>query len=588
MRALDYYQSLAKEMKDEDAGRDKMFAAMEQMYHSQWEKPEALKEVDWIRTVISTDPHDAVKAGTRVLSGLQPRIKYCPMAENEASKQEANTRERFAKFWLKGASNRHKAKIVRDVVLSALLYDAVVANVTLLDYQIKIAKHYKMGAAKRLEIAKQYGPFVVSVRNPKDVHVRYSDLMPEAAYCVTQHTLADVLDYWGGAAINVAAKYQDNDPASLYRTMYVHDLTTIGGRTVWASDSPDSGSGIEMMNAETKLPFFPWVARAGGTNLESDSEYQYAPLLASIYHAGQWDTQNTVETLMVSDLIATAAQPKGKATGPNPESVEVDYGEPGGVIRVPAGHDYQQNPPRPMDQALMVISDRFQAAISKSTVARILMSADIPANTAFSSLNLATQTAVGSLKPHKELAEDALADVVALMFRWVAFSKRSMSMMDADKGSTTYGREYVLDAKTIDTKFLDIEVELTPDIPTDRLQRINGASIARRELGYSQESALEDIGVEDPQREIKRGMMEQMVQAQWQTEIQKIQAKAQLELQLLGQQMQMNMQMQAQAQQGMPGYAQNPAMGGMVPAQMNPGATYEGQTGMARNGEGIA
>ena len=53
-----------------DTKRDEMFRAMDAMWQGDWSLPQELAELRWIHKVVSTDPHDAVRAGSRVLSSV--------------------------------------------------------------------------------------------------------------------------------------------------------------------------------------------------------------------------------------------------------------------------------------------------------------------------------------------------------------------------------------------------------------------------------------------------------------------------------------------------------------------------------------
>jgi hypothetical protein len=83
------------------------------------------------------------------------------------------------------------------------------------------------------------------------------------------------------------------------------------------------------------------------------------------------------------------------------------------VAQVTPGDTLKSAAPPGLDPNLQAVDGMIQAATNKSTVASILQGGDVPSGTAFATLNLATQTAVGALKPGKELAEHALADIYA-------------------------------------------------------------------------------------------------------------------------------------------------------------------------------
>ena len=371
MKSLNYYQGLANEMVQADRSRDGMLRAMDDMWHNRWSLPKGLSSLRWVHKVVSTDPHDALRAGARVLSSVEPRIKLHPLGPNDESREKADGIERALGWHFRNASRRRRANVLRDVVLSALLYDEVVAQVVYLPQQIEAMQAFK-GDTRRLEAARRYGPFSILVRNPRQVHVRYSDWMPEAVVMKKVMRVGEVVDFWGSKARGLKKQIANGKSGSAemeYCTVY--DYMDLDVRAVWVV--PQAGGsmvsdplgdvegtgGVQILREEHQLGFLPWVAKVGGTTLEDEAVFQRMPLLASIYQSGQWDTQNIVDTLMASEAIAYAAAPRLKVQGPT-DQVEVDYGEPGRPAYVPPGHDLSTMTPPGLDQSLAVLggSDR--------------------------------------------------------------------------------------------------------------------------------------------------------------------------------------------------------------------------------------
>jgi hypothetical protein len=505
MKDLGFYQSIAQEMVQKDGDRDRMMSAMEQMWRGEWALPRQVADMKWIHKVVSTDPHDALRAGTRVLSSVAPRIKVHPLGPNEESRASADKIERALTWHFNNASRRRRASVLRDVVLSALLYDEVVAQVVYLPRQIEAVKAFN-GDARRLEAARRFGPFAVLVRNPRQVHVRYSDWMPEAVLMKRVMPVQEAIDFWGRKANKLKRTLKERDFAEMkYVTLY--DYMDLDVRVVWAVPQVDGAiltapagaegtGGVEILREKHELGFLPWVAKVGGTTLEDDPAHQRVPLLYSVYNTKQWETQNILETLMASEVIAYAASPRLKVQGPSDE-VEVNYGEPGRMAYVPPGHDLSNLAPPGMDVSLAVIADRVAQRMGKSTVPRVLQTGDFPSGTAFATLNLATQSGIKSLTPYKELAEQALADVFTHMLYWIHHSGEAVVAYGRRRDDP--GEQFTLTPEEVDVENVYIDVELTADVPSDRMARVNAASMAVRELGYSKERALEQIGEDDPQ-----------------------------------------------------------------------------------------
>jgi len=346
------------------------------------------------------------------------------------------------------------------------------------------------------------------------------------------------------------------------------------------------------------LPFLPWIGLMGGSDMEDEEEHKYQPILYSLMTTKNWETQNVMMTLMISDAIARFAGARMKEEGPMPDSsTSVDYGDPTMLMKVTPGNTVTPLPLQQLDPASKEVSAILSAQIDKSTVSRILQNAELPSGLAFSTLNLATQTAVGALKPAKELSETGLSEVFTLMLLWVEHTGNDLYAYGFQKDDS--GANYVIRADEIDPSNIYIETELTPDVPTDRLSRINGARLAK-DFGYSDEAALEDMGVMNPQKMMEEKMLEDLVKTQFQAIQQGIIGQAQMALQMQAAQFQQAQQAAAQGPQGNewpqtqgqpvmggapggPGF--NPAEGGLPPAQGAPEVTRENATGQTMGGE---
>ena len=521
MQNLGYFQSLAEKMIAADAQRDHMLRAMDDMWHNRWALPPNVAGLKWIHKVVSSDPHDAIRAGARVLSSVAPRLTVQPLGAGEDKRAQAEQIERALAWNFRNASRRRQASVLRDVVLSALLYDEVVAQVIYLPKQLEAQKQFQVERL-RVYAAGRFGPFAIIVRNPQQVHVSYSDWMPEAVLMKKVVTVQEALDFWGKKATLLEKQSgrlprrgkasARNDGAMAYCTIY--DYMDLEQRAVWAVPQIDSSSlaapvgsaeagAVEILREEHGLGFLPWAAKVGGTTLAEGGQ-QRIPLLYSIFTSGQWDTQNIVETLLASEVIAYAAAPRLKVEGPS-DAVEVDYGEPGRPAYVPPGHTLSSMAPPGMDQGLAAIAQRVAERIGKSTVPRVLQTGEFPPGTAFATLNLATQSGIKALAPYKELAEEALAEVFTLMLNWLQHSGQPLEAVDGRRG---HGQRLSIDAA--DLAGLMVDVELTADVPTDRMARINAASMAVRDLGYSRERALEQIGETDARAVMRQAAAEQL------------------------------------------------------------------------------
>ena len=522
MNSLDYYQSAADELIRQDADKNAMQAAMDAMWQARWRLPEEISGLSWVHKVVSTDPHDALRSGVRVLASAAPRIRALPVGLGALPPAGLEHVE-HALAWLFHQDNRRRqASVLRDIVLSALLYDEVTAQVVYLPHQIR-AVSAAGGNTAGLQAARRFGDFAILVRNPRDVHVRTSDWMPEAVVLRQQVPAAQLISFWGAQAAAVQNKL-DKDAKGEFKYATVYDYTDLEMRVVWAylhaegaavlpsAGLDGSAHPVEIIRQPHGLGFLPWVARVGGTTLSPESAHQRIPLLYSVYQSGQWDTQNILETLLTSEVIAYAATPRLKVEGVS-DHVEVDYGEPGRMAHVPPGHKLESMEAPGMDVSLAAIADRVARRIDKSTVPRVLQTGDFPPGMAYATLNLATQSGLKSLAPYKELAEQALAGTFRQMLDWIALDGRPVLAYRQSRGRA--GEQVVLDPAALDPGQVYLEVELSADVPADRAARIEAAATAVRELGYSKTRALEFIGETDPALILQEAREEQLAEREY-------------------------------------------------------------------------
>jgi hypothetical protein len=590
---LSYYTDVAKQLLSSDKERDLAFQAYLDMFHGYWKLPQGLDKLSWIHSFRNTDPHDAIMAGVRVLASTTPRIRKHPYMPDEENKKVANAHEKILKWQLHQANRRRSTSVWADVAQSALLFQCVAANVVDLEWQRKVLKSLN-AKTTRVDRALEDGRFVINVYNPMSVHAMTSSYGTEAVLLASIRTAKDVVAEW-----NTAAKELDKKEFYTEKVKY-YDFMDNDSRCVWVepmgSNSFDIHEQLVILEPDDHdLDFFPWVALMGGNQIEDEGKYKYHPMLFPLYFTGSWETQNIVATLQVSEVIAHASAPRMSNEGPSPAPLDIDYGDPNRIVQPPPGNVAKPLGPPPIDTALGEIRDRIGADIARSTVSRLLMGGDVPSGVNYSTLNLRTQTAVGALKPAKELAEKSLAEILKIMFQWVRYTKEPLVAYDHSDDSMTYGENYMIEPNEIDPKALFIDVELSPDVPTDRLQRANAGSIMNQ-YGYPREAILEDLGIEDPPSAMNQWYLERWVEHKFnlRTEAEKMQQQQELQLQAqqatiqmqsqaqqeqMMMQQQMQMQQQQQQQQGMPQQGMPQGMGGMPPEMMGQGGAPPGLQG---------
>lgn len=623
MHDLEWIFDRARTLTERDGNLRKLQAAMDRMANLKYELPDELARLQWIRKAPSTAPYDAIRGATRALASLDERIvlhpasvhKALPAADDpdgQASREIANAWEVTLKWAMDKAARRY-GSLRDDVIRSAVKYDEVCGQVVYLPAQVRALK--KLGRDTRAygeQIA--YGDFMVLLKNPQCVHIVESPYRLEAVLCVEVQTGQDVKTFWGE---DIAGHLDDDGDYTVF------DYHSLEERAVWVipGDTEDALTNYKpsdpevtlILHDEWKYPFIPWAVKVGGDGLESDPANRRHPLLRPIYETELWVTASIVSSLAVSDTIATAAAPKQMVEGPAPESVEVDYTTPGGIVDVPPGHKYSPLPPPPIDQRHLALVQQLDQSMATATVSRVLVTAEALSGESFSGFNLRVKTAIGALLPYKSLGEAWFAEAYRIMLYCLRYYGGTLS----GYGKATASK-YTIAGEDVDPGACYLTVELTPDVPVDRLQQINGAVLLAQNLNLSPTYVLEFLGVTNPEGAMDDWARWQFWLAEVQGKIERVRAEAagQYERDVMdaasalveqqAQQMppemgmgEMPPEMMGQPPMpapggpmgmpgiGGPGFA--PPMGGIPPALANPAANVrEQQNGRDRTGEELA
>src|SRR3990172_1361380 len=587
-KKITYYNEIAQDMIKADKDRNNANLAYDAMDHNQWQRPSTLENIMWIRDDIDTGPSTDIAAGLRVLSALQENITIQPLASNQATKEKVNEWERTLSWVMAQANRRRQGTVRQSVVKSAIKYDEVCAQVIDLDYQIAQKNIFEGNTNREKAARRHYGRFVVVTYHPNDVHVRYSNLMPEAVLLCQKRKAQEVLDEWGK---QVYRKGNLRDWAKNGDDVYYFDYTDYEDHVIWCSlDKEGEASLVEVINDKHNLPWLPWVCRVGGDTMEYEAIHRRRPMLYGDYTSGKWDNSNVIRTVNTSDVIRKLISPRFAEEGPIPvenRSTVVDYGPDASnpIVMVTPGNTLRPLLPPSIDTAALQIQDRLAAERAQGTLSSILKGGELPAGTSFAALNLGTLIATGALKPPKEVSQLAIADIYSHFVYWAHHTKNSI------KGYAKGGEQYSIEWDEIDPENFYIECELKPDVALDRQQRANVAMMLVQAGLMSKEKALEYMGENDPTAILKQVDFEKLKDNRINLIIQREQMQLQMEAQQMTMQQQQQIaddqayQQQAMAAQqgqmaGAPsGQMYNPEQGGLPPQMAAPGATREGVTG---------
>ena len=569
MKDIEYVE-LADRMIRSDKDRDALFDEITKIRHMDWNLPDELEGNT--RKVISSDPYDAVESANKALSSLPPKLRVVPLANNEANKERAGQLERNLLMHLYMGNSIRSVPLQSDTTLSALLYMSAAVMVIDLDWQIQVAKELKKNT-DGLERARRDTRFVFQAFNPRDVHVKSSVYGIEKVLLCQKKTPHAILDEWGDVGKGVLKQLDEADNVD---HVYYYDMMGTE-RAIWFRREKDSEPHWIMKPEDMGMDFLPWAALFGASSLEPSPGHQFHPMLYPLVMNKAWETQNIVDSIMVTDAIAVASLSKIVEEGPNPDYADIDYTDPAKHTKAPPGNTVRILDAPEINRGMTEIRDRIALQVENSTVSKVIRGGRPLSGTSYSAQDLTMETALNQLRGAMRVSERTLDRVFKLMLEWVKHTGEPLESyeMDEDFGMGTF---YELDPATIDPSRTILRTELTPNVPVDDTAKANAANIWLS-AGASHESVLDQGGFEDPKLELERRFFEDeldhMANLRRQEEMMMMQMGVQMQAQMQAQQAQQQQQMQEQAmqeqammQQAMPqGQGFNPAQGGTPPVQ---------------------
>lgn len=498
----------------------------ERMSRLDYNLPAVMRDMEWVRPIITTRPYDALRGAVRAFANLNERLFIHPITcleaagvkddESLAAINMANQWEK-ALQWAHGSAARRRTAYRSSVMYSSVLYHEIVGQLIHIPTQFKLLNI----GEPRTKAALRHGDWAQRVMDPKMAHVEYSDYMEERVLYVGVKTARELVDYWGDRAREIENKIKED--ASHAEAEYVEfDYIDYETRNVWAvegnTESVVEEQGIELLEPQPWLaidgepaPFLPAIAAAGGIDFEDKPEHQRKPLLYSVRQAELWAIANIMGTINYSKALAEANAPIHVFKGA--ERVRVDHTLPGGRLDLPPGpfSDYTRIQNYGLEPSMTQSFDRVEDAINRTTVAEILVTG-LPMGgvEAYAAYNLQVQTALASLGDFKEVGEHYYDNGYEKMLLTAYYTGQDIVGYGYDREKKQITK-YVIDATKINPEAIYLHTELTPDVPVDRVQRLTAARIMSETLQYSPQRIYQFLGESDPEgayREWKRWQMD--------------------------------------------------------------------------------
>jgi len=513
---LDWFDGRVNALMAMHSDRQTLFNKIDESIHGEWNPPEQMKNLGWVFKQVELIFRQVMAAAMRILSDSKPRITLIPSDTSQKSLNLADEHEKALDWLLSAASRRREATVVEDTVESSVRYSEVAQELIFLPVQIQNVEAAG-GNPNRFKAMQRRGPFAVVSHHPGSVFPRYSDMGPEEVGCEEIMDPHDVVDLYGDAADELREymrtaqglfsctlrSYHSYD----YRAVWVRigsptpvaAPTRSGDRRTLPLPASPSGKRIEIARERWDWPFLPWVARLGGSSMETRSDYKRRALLSDAVYGNQFDTLSRVKTLRFSEMVRYAGSEKQVFKSPN--RLAPDTSTQSAAPRVHINEDEvleTLQPPMP-DPGMGLLYQELRSDVQKSTLSEVLFGGNVPAGAAFATINLVTHSAMAVLKEPRRLAENSIADLLELMLLWAHYSKTDLVGYGRDDAGKR--KSYLIKARDIDPANLYISVELTADVPTDRQARMLAATQGVQAGILSRLRAREEIGINDAKGE---------------------------------------------------------------------------------------
>lgn len=635
---LDWFQGRANYLISLHKDRDDMFDAIDDAINGEWDLPEELEKVDW--AMRAPEPSFAITANAAIsiLADSKPDISIVPTDISRALIVDAH--EKGLGWMLANASKRRNQHIVGELGESAVKYGEVCAEVIYLPEQIKGVQAAK-GNARRWESMLRRSPFIVNVFHPKSVYPRYSAAGLEEVLMVREDDPHAIVDLWGTAAEGLKERMRTETANGvrspqmvLYYVYMSYDYHVVWVEWGIGTEGTLRGGGdvIEIQRKKWPWPFLPWACRMSGSNLDMASDRQRSPLLRTMYDFDMYDLMSRVRSLRYSDMIRTAGSPRKvwQSTGETEAPTIVkEAGEE--YERVGEDEKIVQHADRQPDPSMATLHAELKGEHQKATLSDLLLGGEVPGGAAYATVNLVTQSAMARLKPVREVVQGGIADIAEIMLLWIHYSQDEVT--GYTKSASGEYQEQLIHWKDIDPANLYITCDIAPDLPSDRQARAITARALIESGLYSVEAAMNDVGIKDATQMMDDVALDRMFNNMLAIDLKNeqfmsdIEVRERMKQELIPQLMQdpqfLQMVMQqlqgAQGGQGGPGgrpvgsgppptgsptgefgganpdirpetlipseAAPQPGGGGGIPAEFNPNATRETQTGRGPRGE---
>lgn len=579
------------ELVDVNYNLHKMQSEMDDMINMDWKgKPTDPN----LKFTTSPDARNQYMGALRLLTAVDPIIKVPYDVNDVTAKDYADKIEKACKaIWY------HSGRILQkpvhyELVASLLRYGQFHLSITDTDDLLEVAtkRDSKSSKAKkqRYEHFSKVTPYIFQPLDPKCGNAEFDAFGLTAYYREQEMTYGEIASKFGEID-----KYKDKRSTD---TVVYKDYWNLDVHYAWIDDDDEP-----LIGGKHNLPCIPIVVQgAEGSLLNDDPEYQFQPLLYGVWKGELWDRHNLELTAIYSNLFAVASNAMFVHERSDPDSkIEVDFDNVGGIVHLNPGDKFSPLQRDVLNKDMLYGMEVIERMIEESTLYKQVFGQSPDTRMAYSAISLLSQSGRLPLIATQRAGGWGIG---------TGFEKMFTMLRDKNKKRTAVYESDILDIDPKDFKEdLIIDVKLDADLPQDKLQQANIASMLKQyglasdswirenvlNVGQSADMTKEVIEEtyvakmmeehltgamrEEITREVQQQMMQEMQQAQQQ---QMAQQQAMQEQQMMQQQQAMppqqidpRMQEQMMAEKYLRDQRftdqNNPARGGM-PALVGQGA----------------
>lgn len=514
--------------------------------HSMQEEMDLMINMEWthkptdptLKITTSPEARNQYLGAMRLLTASEPIVSVPHDKNDPVSVENSEQIEKMCKAVLYQSGRINQKPVHYELVGSLLRYGqfhlALTDTEDLLKLQKKRGKTASKAAITRYERIARSTPFLFQPLDPKCGNAEFDSFGLRAYYRETEMTYAQIKAMFGELE---QLKDKSNTDIVTYKDYWDLDV-----HFAWVDNISEPLVGREN-NGRHDLPCIPIIVQgAEGFLLQDDPEHQYQPLLYGAWKGDLWDRQNLELTAMYTNLFAVASNAMFVHERSEPDSqIEIDFGNVGGIVHLNPGDKLTPLQRDVLNKDMLYGLDVANKLFEESTIYKTALGHGGNTNLGFSSISLLTQSGRLPLAAYQRCGGWGIGSALELMVDMIK-DKNSLRTALYDGGTLN------IDPKELPDNLV-IDVQLDAELPQDKLQQANIASMLKQQGLASDEWIRENIlnvgqSKDMTKKVIEERFVEQMVQEHFTKAMENdIRRQVQAEMQ------QAQMQQQAQAQQ---------------------------------------